>query len=194
LGAGPCARVWPQQQQVAPLPQQAGNRQLGTHRHSSPCRDMVSPPRNRIDDEELPRSPDREIRASATPRHSSRGRGHRGRGRYRGQGHSHGSGAPPTGVWSGYHGCTVRTRDRRMVMQLPSRRQIRAMMKMKSIRATGGIKDEGDEPSVPGDDNGEKILEWFKVDTNGHPMLDDQGLRIPRSPDTETREPKRRRF
>eukprot|EP01049_Picozoa_sp_SAG25_P000407 SAG25_NODE_15_length_24441_cov_175.207288_6_plen_132_part_00 len=101
---------------------------------------------------------------------------------------------PPTGVWSGYHGCTVRTRDRRMVMQLPSRRQIRAMMKMKSIRATGGIKDEGDEPSVPGDDNGEKILEWFKVDTNGHPMLDDQRLRIPRSPDTETREPKRRRF
>ena len=74
-------------------------------------------------------------------------------------------------------------------MRLPRRQQIRVMMK--SIRATGGIKDEGDKPSEPGDDNGEKILEWFKVDTHGHPMLDERGLRIPRSPD---REHKRRRL
>jgi hypothetical protein len=39
LSANPLSRP-----AVAPLPQQAGNRQLGRHRHSSPCRDMVSPP------------------------------------------------------------------------------------------------------------------------------------------------------
>eukprot|EP01047_Picozoa_sp_COSAG01_P130749 COSAG01_NODE_60364_length_295_cov_0.785714_2_plen_56_part_01 len=53
---------------------------------------------------------------------------------------------------------------------------------MCSIPATGGVKDEGDDPGEPGDDNGEKILETFKVDTQGQPMLDRQGFRIPRSP------------
>jgi hypothetical protein len=99
-------------------------------------------------------------------------------------------GYPPTGVWSGSYGHIIRTLDGRMVMRLPSRASIRMMMC--SIPATGGIKDEGDQPDEPGDDNGEKILETFKVDTHGHPMQDEQGLRIPRSPDQEPNAKRRR--